>query len=266
MITASHNPKNDNGYKLYWENACQVIEPIDSHIQSQIELNSDPWTWDISTIETSKLCKTPPPELIDEYFREISSMALFEGRPTNHHFSGIVYTPMHGVGLKYAERAFRVFELPAFAQVDEQALPDPEFPTVKYPNPEEGKGALELAFKKADYLSAQVVLANDPDADRLAVAEKRKKDGKWVILSGNQIGYLFADYLWQNRDRSKDRKYAMLASTVSSKLLKKMAQIEGFRFEETLSGFKWLGNASKNLQQQNYQVLMAYEEAIGNFD
>ena len=261
MITASHNPKQDNGYKLYWDNACQVISPHDKHIQKAIEANQTPWTWDMKLVETHPLSQVPSESLFEDYFAELAALSSRKSENASTKVK-VVYTPMHGVGLPYAKRAFETFNLPAFIPVPEQSKPDPDFPTVKYPNPEEGAGALKLAMELADREQARVILANDPDADRLAVAEKTPNG--WVILTGNQMGCLFADYAWQSwKQRNDTGKIAMLASTVSSKFIQRMAEVEGFLFEETLTGFKWLGNRAISLRQEGYQVLFAYEEAIG---
>lgn len=136
--------------------------------------------------------------------------------------------------------------------VEEQVHPDPTFPTVRYPNPEEGKGALSLAFATADKAGSTVVLANDPDADRLAVACKH--EGEWRIFTGNEIGAIFGWWAWdtfvtKTPGAAKD-KAAMLSSTVSSMVLKTMAEAEGFFYEDTLTGFKWMGNRARELEAE----------------
>lgn len=145
----------------------------------------------------------------------------------------------------------------------EQIHPNPDFPTVNFPNPEED-GALQLAFETADRADETIVIANDPDADRFAVAQKI--DGTWRKFTGDQVGVLLADYLLENELQSKhQRKVVMLCSTVSSGMLKKMVQVAGsrFRFEETLTGFKWIGNRAKQLQDDGFVALFGYEEALG---
>ncbi|EFN85495.1 Phosphoglucomutase-2 [Harpegnathos saltator] len=153
-----------------------------------------------------------------------------------------------------------------FLVVEEQKLPDPEFPTVKYPNPEEGKSALDLSIKLANKHSSTIILANDPDADRLACATKTKS-GEWHVFSGNELGALLGwwmihTYRVLNPQADLSNAY-MLASTVSSKILASMAKKEGFNFEETLTGFKWMGNKAVELMKEEKDVLFAYEEAIG---
>lgn len=139
-------------------------------------------------------------------------------------------------------------------------------PTVKYPNPEEGRSALNLAIARADSAGSRIILANDPDADRLAVAEKQP-DGKWKIFSGNELGALLGFWIWtmwRNRNPEADvSKVGMLSSTVSSKILLTIAEKEGFYFEETLTGFKWMGNRTDKLAKDGIRILFAFEEAIG---
>jgi phosphoglucomutase len=175
----------------------------------------------------------------------------------------VVYTPMHGVGWKFAaEIALKVNNC-TLTPVSEQIDPDPDFPTVRFPNPEED-GALQLAFETADRAGGNTVIANDPDADRFAVAQKI--DNSWQRFTGDQIGVLLADYLLENElRRNNQRKIVMLCSAVSSGMLKKMIDAAGsrFHFEETLTGFKWIGNRAKQLQDEGLLALFGYEEALG---
>ncbi|KAI9318255.1 hypothetical protein BX666DRAFT_1936551 [Dichotomocladium elegans] len=261
MITASHNPKQDNGYKVYWENACQIIPPHDSGIAASILNNLDPWAWDYDLVDSSELC-CEPEGVIDSYFEEVAALSRYrkDNEETPLKF---VYTAMHGVGTPFAKRAFQSFHLPAFIGVEKQIMPDPDFSTVEFPNPEEGKGSLKLAIETAEEENANLILANDPDADRLAIAEK--VNGEWKLFTGNQIGAILGA---ANFERARaagipTEKIAMVASTVSSKFLARMAEVEGFRFEEALTGFKWIGNKAMDLENEGYHVVFAFEEAIG---
>lgn len=170
---------------------------------------------------------------------------------------------MHGVGWGIAaETALRVNNR-TLIPVPEQIHPDPQFPTVKFPNPEED-GALQLAFDTADRAGEKIVIANDPDADRFAVAQKI--DGNWRRFTGDQVGVLMADYLLENELQGQSqRKVVMLCSAVSSGMLKKMIEAAGsrFHFEETLTGFKWIGNRARKLQDDGFAALFGYEEALG---
>ncbi|XP_035272589.1 phosphoglucomutase-2 [Anguilla anguilla] len=268
MVTASHNPKQDNGYKVYWDNGAQIIPPHDTGIASAVEESLEPWpqAWEDQLVRDSPLVKDPLQDIQREYFLAIQDMCFHRSINKSSEVK-FVHTSVHGVGHAFVQSAFQAFDLrPPFA-VPEQKEPDPEFPTVKYPNPEEGEGVLTLSFALADKEGATVVLANDPDADRLAVAEKQQS-GQWRVFSGNELGALLGWWLfrcWRQKfpEPSKVKDVYMLASTVSSKILRAIALKQGFHFEETLTGFKWMGNRAKQLLDQGRTVLFAFEEAIG---
>ena len=178
----------------------------------------------------------------------------------------VLYTAMHGVGTVFVQQAMHAMSLPIFSLVSEQCDPDPDFPTVSFPNPEEGEAALEIATRTADQMGVPLILANDPDADRLAVAEK-VPGKKWHVFSGNELGALLAWWALKNyryNNGSKDlSKMCMITTAVSSQIIRSMALKEGFRFEETLTGFKWMGNRFIELTAAGYDVIFVYEEAIG---
>lgn len=172
-----------------------------------------------------------------------------------------VYTPMHGVGLRYMISAVEMIGIESgMTVVDQQAQPDPDFPTVKYPNPEE-KGALDLAMSTADEKSISLIMANDPDADRFAVAEKVTDD--WHQFTGDQVGVLLAYWTFSSISWQLTTDDIMLTTAVSSQMLSYMAEAEGFKVRETLTGFKWLGNVAQDLKEQGRRVHFAYEEALG---
>ncbi|KAI9173101.1 hypothetical protein H9P43_007232 [Blastocladiella emersonii ATCC 22665] len=276
MITASHNPKTDNGYKLYWANGSQIIPPVDAGIAAAILDNLDPWVWDESLVdrmlaEGSPLVEDPTARMVAAYMDEVRDLALTvtrrpEDSPT---LVRICYTAMHGVGLPFIRRAFDHAGLPPFFVTPEQVHPDPAFPTVEFPNPEEGKGALALAMAAADAHNCSVILANDPDADRLAVAERlasATENQGWYVFSGNEIGIMLAAFLLHGfRAKHPGAKLACLTTTVSSMLIKQFAEIEGLAFEETLTGFKWLGNRAMAMVADGRadHIMFAYEQAIG---
>jgi phosphoglucomutase len=261
MITASHNPAQDNGYKVYWSNGCQIIPPHDKGIADAILKNLKPATWDTSVVDDGHLLVEGALDLVrDKYLNAVS----FAARPEGHSIPDdpnlrFVYTPMHGVGLRPMNMVMeKLGMLSQMTVVKEQADPDPDFPTVKFPNPEE-KGALDLAIKTADASSISLITASDPDADRLAVAENIS--GQWHIFTGNHLGILLGSYLFEHYSKTEPReKLAMLASTVSSRMLSALAQKEGFHFTETLTGFKWLGNVARDLEKDGFY---AFEEALG---
>ncbi|KAI5248905.1 hypothetical protein E4T43_01112 [Aureobasidium subglaciale] len=261
MITASHNPAADNGYKVYWGNGCQIIPPHDAGIAASISNNLEPVSWDMNILEQGNPLVTNAVQEVEAgYMAAVANIASISNPDAALPF---VYTPMHGVGLPFFTSVVTQLRLEdKMHVVQEQAYPDPDFPTVRFPNPEE-KGALDFAKQVADHNSVKFILANDPDADRFAAAEK--VDGEWRQLTGNQMGILLASHVLDTcQQRPGGKGLAMLSSTVSSKMLAAMAAgSSGLHWEETLTGFKWLGNRSRDLQQQGYDALFAYEEAIG---
>ncbi|XP_064106627.1 phosphopentomutase-like isoform X1 [Macrobrachium nipponense] len=267
MVTASHNPKEDNGYKVYWENGAQIIPPHDRGIQTSIEENVEPWenAWDIEKALADSHISDPLPEMSEKYFSKLSDSMLQKEKNKDSPLKFTV-TAMHGVSHNYMVQAFEACNFKPLIPVKEQMVPDPEFPTVRFPNPEEGKSALDLSFKTADENNSTVILANDPDADRLAVAEKLKS-GQWKVFTGNEEGALLGWWAWfRSRQLTPDIPPSdcyMLASTVSSKILSAIGKKEGFNFVETLTGFKWMGNSAHDLLNKEKTVLFAFEEAIG---
>ncbi|KAF2487127.1 hypothetical protein BDY17DRAFT_319690 [Neohortaea acidophila] len=259
MVTASHNPKNDNGYKVYWSNGCQIIPPHDIGIAKEIDAEQSIITWDATLVDSDPRVHRIVREASQAYFscirRLVSELPAVDGSLV------YTYTPMHGVGLPFMKQAAHIVSQEDGLQiVDAQADSDPEFRTVPFPNPEE-KGALDMAKAKADQAGCSLILANDPDADRFAAAE-RLTSGEWHQFTGNQMGVLLASYVLESHTGDRTQ-LAMLASTVSSRMLATIAKKEGFHFVETLTGFKWLGNVAQNLREQGLSPVFAYEEAIG---
>ncbi|KAF5358442.1 hypothetical protein D9756_001763 [Leucocoprinus leucothites] len=262
MITASHNPKEDNGYKVYWENGVQIIEPHDREISKSIEENLTPINWRTSDVLSSLYCLNMTHEMYEAYFASLSILLvnrrLNETTPVR-----FVNTSMHGVSDSHLRRAFETFGFAPYIPVKEQQKPDPDFPTVRFPNPEE-KGALDLALTTAEREGISYVLAQDPDSDRFAGAE-RDHNGHWTVFTGDQLGSLFASFILDMYKHSNKplANLAMIASTVSSKMIEAMAAVEGFRFVQCLTGFKYIGNTALDLVKQGYEVPFGYEEAIG---
>ena len=270
MVTASHNPKDDNGFKVYASSGAQICPPLDAHISDAIEANRVPWIGvvegaNIDTIRASPLCEDPADDLIDGYIDAISSKLCNHKSTNGSSDVKVTYTAMHGVGTPFVTKAFDAFGLPAPVLVPSQIDPDPDFPTVEYPNPEEGDGALALAYETAEAAGSNLILANDPDADRLAVAERRP-DGTWKVFSGNEIGAMLGYWMLlkhRESDKGAGSKVAMVGATVSSKMLRAIGEKEGFLYEETLTGFKWMGNRSAELRKEGYDVVFSFEQAIG---
>ncbi|KAL7721242.1 Phosphoglucomutase-2 [Entamoeba marina] len=258
MVTASHNPKADNGYKVYWENGCQIVEPIDAIIATSINNNLQPW--DISSVDVSKAVD-PLEEINTAYYKTMMETVPAFKCPEQPKVK-YVFTPMHGVGSVYVQNAFKASTLPQPILVPAQNEPDPEFTTVPFPNPEEGKGALKCSIEIAEQNGATVILANDPDSDRLSVAVK--SGNNWRQFTGNEMASLIADWTWlKYKESGCTTKPFMVRSTVSSAFINKMGEVEGFDVHETLTGFKWIGNKAKQLADNGEKLLMAYEEAIG---
>jgi phosphomannomutase len=247
MVTASHNPPQDNGYKVYLGGTVggvryegsQIISPADSEISADIAAVPA-----LNTLVRSQGWTILDESHIDAYVSATSRLETKPGTLT------IVYTAMHGVGTETLEKVFKAAGFPAPTLVSEQAQPDPDFPTVKFPNPEE-PGAIDLSLVKAREVSADLVIANDPDADRCAAAIK-DRDGQWRMLRGDEVGALLGEYM----ARKAPNKEVMLAnSIVSSSILSKIAQHYGLPFKETLTGFKWLAKIPN--------LWFGYEEALG---
>lgn len=260
MVTASHNPKDDNGYKVYWSNGCQIIPPHDSGIAAAIDTVDSIASWDETLVDTHPNVKRIFTEAAKSYIGHVTELVW--PLPSVSDAMPFTYTPMHGVGLTMMKQVAYMlwFRGHFMREVKAQAEPDPEFPTVFFPNPEE-KGALDLAIQEAQKNGSDIILANDPDADRFSAAERIAK-GHYHQFTGNQLGILFASHVFETYKSDKS-KLVMLASTVSSRMLAAIAEHEGFKFQDTLTGFKWLGNIAQDLQKQGYDVAFAFEEAIG---
>ena len=266
MITASHNPAADNGYKVYASNGCQIKSPMDKHIAASILQNLNPIEWELTPALYEKVIPTSLASIKKAYFQRIKS--TIDPNLLVGDFPRFAYTPMHGVGLPFMVEAMNQLRLSKQGRdgedsslhsvitiVEEQAQPDPDFPTVRFPNPEE-EGALDLAMRTAEKASAKLVLATDPDADRFAAAEY--VNGQWYQFTGDQMGVLLAAYLTQTHTTKEP--FTMLNSAVSSQILAAMAEAEGFHVEECMTGFKWLGNRALDLGKT---CIFAYEEALG---
>ncbi|XP_066521448.1 glucose 1,6-bisphosphate synthase [Hoplias malabaricus] len=268
MITASHNRKEDNGYKVYWQNGAQISSPHDKEILRCIEENAEPWaeSWNEDLVESNPLRSDPLEDVCQCYMKELSTICFHRELNTRSPLK-FVHSSFHGVGHTYVRRAFQAFGFPPPIPVPEQMDPDPNFSTVSCPNPEEGESVLELSLLLAGREEARIVLATDPDADRLAVAEQFDKSG-WKVFTGNEMAALLGWWMlfnWKetHSDPAETESVYMLATTVSSKILKALAQMEGFHFEETLPGFKWIGNKIHELTKTGKEVIFSFEESIG---
>ena len=259
MVTASHNPAAYNGYKVYGPNAAQIVPPRDETIARAIDAAPTASHVPRASFEQARAEGLIVPigdEVTRAYLAGVSGLLRArEVRPLLR----IVYTPMHGVGYALAARAFVTAGFSDVSSVPEQTRPDPNFPTVRFPNPEE-RGALDLAVAHARRTGADLVLANDPDADRLAVAVK-DDSGAFVQLSGNQVGALLGHYVITQDPRRDAR--AVITTIVSSPMLGEMARELGIHYEETLTGFKWIATRAMELEAKGTRFVFGYEEALG---
>jgi phosphomannomutase len=238
MVTASHNPPQDNGYKVYLGDGSQIVPPADADISAEIDAVGG-----LDTVPMDQGWDRLDDEVVDAYLSSVCGLVA----PTSPRGRTTVYTPLHGVG---GESVIRVMEQAGFARphvAPAQAEPDPDFPTVAFPNPEE-PGAMDLAMELAAEVDADIVVANDPDADRCAVAVPGPHG--WRMLRGDEVGALLADFLLRLGVQGV---YA--TTIVSSSLLGKMAAAHGQEYRETLTGFKWLGRIDG--------LAFGYEEALG---
>jgi len=260
MVTASHNPAAYNGYKVYWGNGAQIIPPHDAGIAAAIAKigRSDALPLPLlAEARTKHLVIDLDEALHDRYLA--AAIALRAQPQLDGKTLAIAFTPMHGVGAASTEPIFARAGFANVSTVAAQREPDPDFPTVAFPNPEE-KGAMDLVLALANKVAAELVLANDPDADRLAVAVPDGSGG-FRQLTGDQVGAMFADYLLEVS--AKDKR--MVATTiVSSQLLSYLAKDAGADYRETLTGFKWIGNAAMDYERETGgRFVMGYEEALG---
>lgn len=259
MVTASHNPPDYNGYKVYWSNGAQIIPPSDTGIAAAIAAVGsvdDIARMDIAEARASERVRTFDASLEASYLAGVRKVAVHPGLPRD---VSIAYTAMHGVGDRLARRALADAGFTDVWSVPEQAEPDGAFPTVAFPNPEE-KGAMDLVLALGAAKGADLVLANDPDADRLAVAVK-SGDG-YTQLTGNEVGCLLGHYLLDQGPAGDAR--LVVNTIVSSPMLGSIAESHGARFEQTLTGFKWIANTALELEAEDgARFVFGYEEALG---
>jgi phosphomannomutase len=250
MVTASHNPPRDNGYKVYLEDGSQIVTPIDVDIAKAID------AVDLSTLrlaaEDDRRVEHLDREPVDAYLGAVPAVRLVPGLTDVR----VAYTPMHGVGGEVLRAAFDAAGWPEPAVVDAQFRPDPDFPTVSFPNPEE-PGAMDLLIALAAEVEADVALANDPDADRLGVAIPDPSGG-WRRLAGDEIGWLLADHILRHT-AGDDR--LVVTTLVSSSLLGRMAEAAGVHHTETFTGFKWIARSVRERPGQRF--VFGYEQALG---
>ena len=239
VVTASHNPPRDNGYKVYLADSSQIVPPADADISAQIDAAGR-----VDEMPRSDAYVRLGPEVAEAYVAAVAALPHDGPRDII-----TVYTPLHGVGRDTLVDVVRRTEFPDLHVVREQGEPDADFPTVAFPNPEE-PGAMDLSLKLASEVHADVIVANDPDADRCAVGVREAAGEAYRMLTGDQVGALLADFCL---NRGLNGTFA--ASIVSSDLLGRQAAAFGKPWEQTLTGFKWIGKIP--------DLAFGYEEALG---
>ncbi|MET7279204.1 phospho-sugar mutase [Kribbella sp. NPDC005582] len=238
VVTASHNPPQDNGYKVYLGDGSQIVPPADAEIAAAIAAVGP-----LESVPRGDDWQTTGDELLNAYLDRIAELVPADApRELN-----VAYTPLHGVGRLLAEDAVARAGFAVPSVVASQADPDPDFPTVNFPNPEE-PGAIDAALELAREIGADIAVANDPDADRCAVAVPDA--GDWRMLRGDELGALLGEFLLSSRPDG-----VAACSIVSSSLLGKIAAAYDVRYVETLTGFKWIGRVP--------ELVFGYEEALG---
>ncbi|MDB5272772.1 MAG: pgm [Chitinophagaceae bacterium] len=260
VITASHNPKEYNGYKAYWEDGAQVIAPHDKNIIEEVQkiksLADIKFKYDATMIEDIA-------EDIDElYLKALKNLSVSPEAIARQHDLKIVYTPIHGTGVVLVEPVLKRYGFTNVTVLASQSKPDGNFPTVIYPNPEEAE-ALKLALEKANEIGADLVMATDPDADRVGIAIRNDK-GELQLLNGNQTGSLLIHYLlkaWKEKGQFKGNEF-VVKTIVTTDLIPKIAAYYGVKSYETLTGFKYIAALIKKLEGKE-KFIGGGEESYG---
>jgi phosphomannomutase len=247
MVTASHNPPADNGYKVFDFTGSQIIPPMDALIASEIDKFAE--NESVSDLVRSSDYSSVPASISVDYLQGVSGLM---NRHSDRKSLKIVYSAMHGVGAEFIEKIFDLAGMNPLIPVESQHKPDGTFPTVAFPNPEE-PGAMDKSIETAKANGADLVLANDPDADRLCVAYKNST-GNYIQLSGDDLGLLLAEEL-AGRAKREGVSGTLACSIVSSSAIEKVAEHYGLDFAQTLTGFKWVGRVPN--------LIFGYEEALG---
>ena len=260
VITASHNPKAYNGYKVYWEDGGQIISPHDKGIIDEVRAITSPS--DVSFKAKPKRIHEIGAEIDKKYIAKIKTLSLSPDLIRKHADMPIVFTPIHGTSVKLGPETLRVFGFTNIINIPEQDIPDGDFPTVKSPNPEEPE-AFTLALKKAKETNADLVMGTDPDADRVGIIV-RKKDGNYQLLNGNQTAAILIYYLltkWKEAGKIKGKEY-IVKTIVTTELLGEIADDFGVESFDTLTGFKYIAAKIRELENEK-QFIGGGEESYG---
>lgn len=269
IITASHNPPEYNGYKVYWDDGAQIVAPIDKGIIDEVNAITDYSTIKTMSLEDAKakgLYNVISTEIDDRYIGELKKLLvhpeLIKQEANN---IKIVYSPLHGTGNVLVQRILKEIGFTNVYIVKEQELPDGDFPTVSYPNPED-PNAFELALKLAKEKDADIVLANDPDADRLGVYVKDTKSGEYIQFNGNMTGNLICEYILSQKKATNTlpSNAAVIKSIVSSNLTDAICKSYDVAMFEALTGFKNIAKVIRDFEaQHSFDTVFSYEESYG---
>jgi phosphomannomutase len=254
MVTASHNPPSDNGYKVYLGTGAQIVPPVDVEIAAAIDA-LDPTQIPLASVDDPLIVRLDD-SVIGDYLQFVPSVALVPRSQLAGVDVTVAYTALHGVGGDVVRSVLESHGGLRLVVVESQQKPDGTFPGVSFPNPEE-PGAMDAVIELGRRVDADVALANDPDADRLGVAIPTS-DGSWRRLAGDEIGWLFADHVLAHTSGS-DR--LIVSTLVSSSLVGRMAREAGVHFEESYTGFKWIADVARRFPDE--RLVFAYEQALG---
>ena len=262
VVTASHNPKEYNGYKAYWSDGAQVVAPHDRNIIAEVQKITSP-----DQVMIWKGDRSENIEILDEtfdqiYLEAVHGLSLSPDAVERYHDMKSVYTPLHGTGVILVPESLRKYGFTNILTVKEQNIPDGNFPTVESPNPEE-RSAMKMAIELAESEKAEVVLATDPDADRIGMA-LRDENGQYVLLNGNQTCSLLVYYIvkrWSELGRLRGKEY-IVKTIVTTELVARIAESFGVRHFDCLTGFKYIATVMRN-HEQTMQYICGGEESFG---
>jgi len=266
MLTASHNPPEYNGYKVYWEDGGQIVPPHDKGIIAEVNAIENFEEVKIISEEVAReegLFEIIDPKMDDKYIKTLKDLSLnpevIKEVADDFH---LVYTPLHGTGNIPVQRILKELGFKNLHVVKEQEAPDPEFPTVAYPNPEE-PNVFEMGIELADQTDAQLVMANDPDADRVGIAVKDTADN-WVFLNGNEVGILLTEYIVKSLDEVSDNA-VVIKTVVTTEMINPIAKKYNLDVMNTLTGFKYIGEKIREFEEGKYdrEYLFGFEESYG---
>ncbi|HEX8548191.1 MAG TPA: phospho-sugar mutase, partial [Cytophagaceae bacterium] len=260
VITASHNPKEYNGYKAYWNDGAQMIAPHDKNVITEVQSITD--VKDVKFERNDGLIEIIGEDFDEKYLDEIVKLSISKDAIKRQHDLKIVFTPLHGTGITLVPKVLKRMGFDNVTIVEEQATPNGNFPTVVYPNPEEAD-AMSMAVEKAKAIDADLVLATDPDADRVGIAVKNHNN-EWQLLNGNQTGSLLLNYMitaWKEAGKITGKEF-IVKTIVTSDIMRKMAEANGVKSYNTLTGFKYIAAKIKELEGKE-QFIAGGEESYG---